>query len=122
MKAQRDLLFNSLSEHGWRVVEVQEFHNVSWVRDWVDELWIIESIWRPVGFRSFVFFLIDKEPSRGRRKGEGVLEVRVSKEFKEIDVPEFGEDYEDFPIGKGRWKQSINDLFAKLARFRQSGL
>lgn len=122
MKAQRDLLFNSLSEHGWKAVEIQEFHNVSWVRDWVDELWIVESIWRPVGFRSYVFFLVGKEPNRGRRKGEGVLEVRVSKEFKDAFVPEFGEHYEDFPINKGHWKESINDLFATLAKFRQSGL
>jgi hypothetical protein len=59
MKAQRDLLFNSLPKHGWEIVEVEEFHGVPWVRDTVDESWIIKSIWRPIGFRAYVTFLVD---------------------------------------------------------------
>lgn len=122
MKAQRDELFYSLPKQGWQVVEVQEFLNVPWVRDWVDELWIIESFWRPVGFRAFVFFLVDPQSGRERRKGQGVLDVRISKEFKDLDVPEFGNDYKEFSLGKGHWKESLRDIFAELAKLRQRGL
>ena len=122
MKAQRDELFHSLPKHGWQVVEVQEFFNVPWVRDWVDELWMIESVWRPSGLRAFVFFLVDPESGRGRRKGQGVWAVRISNEFNDLDVPYFGEEYEDFLIGKGHWKESLKEIFAKLAKLQQRGL
>ena len=122
MKAQRDELFHSLPKYGWQVVEVQEFFNVPWVRDWVDEFWIIESIWRPAGFRAYIFFLVDPQSGRNRGKGQEVWAVRISKKFKNIENPSFGDDYWDFSIGKSHWKESLKEIFAELASLRQRGL
>lgn len=114
MKAQRDELFYSLPKQGWEVLEVKEFHFVPWVNDTVDEKWTIESIWRPVGFRSFVYFMVDPQtsPSQVRRKGEKVWAIRVSS----------GEEYNDFVLRKGHWQETLKEIFAELAKLRQRGL
>ena len=53
MQTQRAKLFNQLPEHGWRIAGVEE--NLEWC---AHEMWLLESVWSPVGSRTYVTFLV----------------------------------------------------------------
>ena len=74
MESQKRQLEAAILENGWRVAE-REAINMEW---WADEIWTIESVWRPVGFKVFVTFLVDPAHSGLRRPGEGVLAISCS--------------------------------------------
>ncbi len=55
---QRGLeLMEHLSEHGWRILPI-EATELDW---WADDMWVLESVWSPVGQRAYITFLIDPQ-------------------------------------------------------------
>ena len=76
MKAQRAVILRQLQRHGWRFTFVEDYE-LEW---WADEMWLLESIWSPVGSRAYITFLVDPQisNSRTRKKGEAIWAVMAS--------------------------------------------
>lgn len=111
MKTQRTELLNQLPNYGWSVVSIEEEY-LEW---WADEMWLIESVWSPVGTPAYLTFLVDPQSSRSRKKGEDVWAVKASRTKPVERLP--GED--EFEIGLGRgWKDELPDFLHKLSVFR----
>ena len=73
MESQKRQLEAAILEEGWRVAE-RDAITTEW---WVDEIWTIESVWRPVGLKLFLTFLVDPQ-SGPRRPGEDIMAVSCS--------------------------------------------
>jgi hypothetical protein len=110
MQAQRTELLSQLPEHGWRVASVEE--NLEW---WADEMWLLESVWSPVGSHAYVTFLVDPQFDSNRKKGEAVWAVMASpaKPDSRLDV----EGEFTLSLGQG-WKNRLPDFFAHLSALR----
>ena len=76
MQAQQLQLEDILTGEGWRIVE-RETPCSDW---WLDEVWVIESLWSPVGVRAYVSFIVDPMAPREKRKGKHVWAVAVGLE------------------------------------------
>ena len=70
MQTQQRDIEEMLNREGWRVAE--RHMCPEW---WLDEVWVIESTWTPVGSRAFVSFLVDPQAPIERVKGENVWAV-----------------------------------------------
>ena len=57
MESQKRQLETALLSSGWRIAE-RETGTSDW---WAEEIWTIESTWRPVGFTLFLTFLVDPQ-------------------------------------------------------------
>lgn len=114
MRTQRTALLDWLPEHGWRVAAEEE--NLEW---WADEMWVLESIWSPVGNRAYITFLVDPMGGPGRRKGEAVWAVLASLAKPVSRLPAEGGFTLD--LGQG-WKERLPEFFEHLSMLRsQSG-
>src|SRR5688572_21040420 len=74
METQRTELLNQLPKHGWNVVSIEE-DSLEW---WADEMWVLESVWSPVGSRAYVTLLVDPQAPVNRKKGTYVWAAKVS--------------------------------------------
>ena len=110
MQAQRTELLALLPEHGWRVARVEE--DLEW---WADEMWLLESVWSPVGSRAYITFLVDPQFEGNRKKGEGVWAAMASL-FKPASWLA-GEDEFTFSLGQG-WRDNVPYFFAFLGILR----
>jgi hypothetical protein len=110
MQTQRTELLDRLPEHGWRVAEEEE--NLEW---WADEMWLLESVWSPVGSRAYVTLLVDPMVGPNRRKGEAVWAVTVSQAKPTSRLSAEG----GFTLSFGQgWKQRLPEFFEHLSAFR----
>ena len=55
--AMKDELLRRLGENGWSVT--RHSADLEW---WVQEIWALESVWAPRGFRLHLTFLTDPQP------------------------------------------------------------
>ena len=110
MQAQRTELLKQLPEHGWRVSGAEE--NLEW---WADEMWLLESVWSPVGCRAYVTFLVDPLFDWERKKGEAVWAVMASPGRPESRLQVEGEF--TLSLGQG-WKNRLPAFFAHLSGLR----
>jgi hypothetical protein len=111
MQTQRTELINRLPEHGWRVASEEE--NLEW---WADEMWVLESLWSPVGGHAYISFLVHPLWDRpNRRKGEAVWAVTASltKPGSRLSA----EEGFTLDLGQG-WKERLPEFFAYLALLR----
>ena len=110
MQAQRTELLSRLPEYGWRVTDPDE--KLEW---WADEMWLLESVWSPVGSRAYVTFLVDPQFDGERQKGEAVWAVMVSpaKPMSRVQV----EGEFTLSLGQG-WKKRLPDFFDHLSTLR----
>jgi len=108
---QRKEIFAALPQTGWRLIERQ-------IPDewWVDELWTLESVWRPQGRRAFLIFLVDPQWDQARRFGEAVWAVAVRKSRPEHRMAL--DDDETVPI-RPRWERDREALWALLRRLHE---
>jgi hypothetical protein len=89
VKTQQRQLEALLTREGW-VIVARELSPEEW---WLDEVWVLESVWTPAGRRIFVSFLVDPHAVGERPKGEHVWAVvatatrPVSRLHSEPDVP-----------------------------------
>ena len=109
MQTQRTELLALLPEHGWRVAMIED---LEW---WGDEMWVLESVWSPVGSRAYVTFLVDPQFDGNRNKGEAVWAVMASL-FKPASSLR-GEHEFTFSLGQG-WKDNVGYFFTFLATLR----
>jgi hypothetical protein len=114
MQTQRTELLNRLPEHGWRVANVEE--NLEW---WAHEMWLLESVWSPVGSRAYVTFLVAPDApilpyDKTRKKIETVWAVMASP-----DKPDrlFVENQFTLSLGQG-WEKELPALFEHLSKIR----
>jgi hypothetical protein len=108
MKTQQTQLEEALEREGWRVVE--RAANPHW---WAAEIWTIESLWRPVGRRLWVMFLVDPLLYKPGRTEQPVWAVGLNSVPPEsLDRPS-GE-----PIGKGHWAESLKVILDQVRQFR----
>ena len=110
MKAQRTELLNRLPEHGWRVAGEEE--NLEW---WADEMWLLESMWSPVGSRAYITLLVDPMVGPNRRKDEAVWAVMASLTKPTSRLSAEGEFTLSF--GQG-WKERLPEFFENLSALR----
>ena len=113
MKAQRVEILNQLPRYGWRVVPV-EGHELEW---WADEMWMLESMWSPVGSRAYLTFLVDPQitDSQTRKKGEAVWAVMVSP----VKPSNWQSSANSLTLSLGQgWEKRLPDFFEHLGRLR----
>jgi len=110
MESQQSDLEQRLSGNGWRVVSRER--EPDW---WLDELWSVESDWRPHGLRLWISFLVDPAHSAERRKGEGVWAVSVT-----VDRPTERQAAEPTYVIRRHWPESLNEILATAHRLRDS--
>jgi hypothetical protein len=53
----KEQLLIQLGERGWNVIRHSK--ELEW---WAKEIWVLESLWAPRGFRVFLTFLTDPQP------------------------------------------------------------
>ncbi len=110
MQAQRTELLALLPEHGWRLAMIEE--DLEW---WADEMWLLESVWSPVGSRAYVTFLVDPQFDGSRKKGEAVWAVMASL-FKPASSLQDEHEF-TFSLGQG-WKDNLPYFFAFIGTLR----
>ena len=113
MQAQRAELLNQLPEHGWRVAAAGE--DLEW---WADEMWLLESVWSPLGVRAYVTFMVDPQFEGVRKKGEAVWAVMASP-----GRPDGRADVEGgftLSLGQG-WGRRLPEFFGHLSALRRGG-
>ena len=110
MQTQRTELLNRLPEHGWRVAGEEE--DLEW---WADEMWLLESVWSPVGSRAYVSLLVDPMAGPNRRKGEAVWAVTASLTKPIGRLSAEGEFALSF--GQG-WEERLPEFFEHLSALR----
>ncbi len=111
MQFQRDELIRQLIQHGWRIASEEE--NLEW---WADEIWLLESVWSPVGCQAYVTFLVDPQFDGVRKKGEEVWAVMASpsKPINRIN----NEDESTLSLGQG-WQKRLTEFIDYLTALRQ---
>lgn len=57
MEFQKQIIFEKLTENGWKVTKLEKYE-LDW---WASEMWLLESIWSPIGKTAFVTFLLEPE-------------------------------------------------------------
>ena len=110
MQTQRTELLNRFPEHGWRIAGEEE--NIEW---WADEMWVLESVWSPVGSRAYITLLVDPMVGPNRRKGEEVWAVMASLTKTISRLSAEGEFTLSF--GQG-WKERLPEFFEHLSALR----
>ena len=71
-------------------------------------MWLLESLWSPVGNRAYVTFMVDPMAAPSRKKGEAVWAVKAS--LNKLTGP-FSAEYEfTLSLGQG-WKERLPDFF-----------
>ena len=74
MASQKRQLEAALLSSGWRIAERESITSESWI----DEIWTIESVWRPVGFTLVLTFIVEPVYSGIRPSGEKALAISCS--------------------------------------------
>jgi hypothetical protein len=110
MQTQRTELLTRLPKYGWRVAGEEE--NLEW---WADEMWVLESVWSPVGSRAYITLLVDPMVGPKRKKGEAVWAVMASpaKPISRLSA----EGKFTLSFGQG-WKERLPELFEHLSALR----
>ena len=105
-------LVEALSRQGWRVVE-RERDDLEW---WADEIWTVESEWRPRGFSVYLTWLVDPMYDGDRQPGQAVWAVGTS-----VQRPKDRSEAEGKPIlGLNHWPRALAEFLEGLSRLRGS--
>lgn len=98
MEFQRQTIREKLIEKGWKITELEKVE-LDW---WASEMWLIESVWSPIGKTAYITFLFEPSEAeevwdivassekfeyRGDRKKSFFLNIKTSGWKK--DLPEF---------------------------------
>lgn len=110
ISSQQQQLAAALREQGWAVVG--NSNELPW---WGDEVWVVESGWRPVGLRLHLTFLVDPlEYHPNRRRGEGVWAVRCTQ-LRPVDDPG---SLVEVPLK--HWDRRLAELVQRMGEFRDA--
>jgi hypothetical protein len=73
---QQSQIEQVLEQRGWHVVERRKYA-ANW---WFDEVWVIESVWSPVGRQAYISYVVDRHVAeKDRQPGAHVASVAVSR-------------------------------------------
>jgi hypothetical protein len=114
MQAQKAELLEQISAQGWSFSESEDWE-LEW---WADEIWLLESIWSPVGSSTYLTFLVDPmvEDWQHRKKGESVWAVQVSPSKPESRTSPEG----SFLISLNQgWRKELPALLKHLSLLRE---
>ena len=111
MHTQRAELAKQLPENGWQILAAEDF-GLEW---WADEIWLIESVWSPRGFRLYLTFLVDPMADSQRAKGQSVWAVGIST-VRPMDRRS-AEGKPLLSLGHG-WRSHLAEFFTGLAGLR----
>jgi len=102
-----------LQDNGWRIIHRMSAE-LEW---WADEIWTIESEWRPRGLKAYVTFLVDPFPySHNRRRGEGVWAALCTAK-----LPASPRESEPIvEVSLNHWNKNVNVVATELGRFRDT--
>ena len=110
MKTQQLQLEERLGQEGWRVVDRET--PLYW---WAEEVWIIESIWRPAGHRLWITFIVDPWPgSEGNRVWAVAVTAAAPTELPQVKASAV-------PIRHG-WASYVNELLGQISRLREQAV
>lgn len=102
----------ALHNNGWQIVD-RATGDLEW---WADEVWTIESKWRPAGLQAFVTFVVDPMGySPNRTQGEGVWSVRLTASWPSNNDAEIIAEE-----SLKHWYKKLVELVTNLSRFRNS--
>jgi hypothetical protein len=104
MEFQRQTIREKLIENGWKITELEKVE-LDW---WANEMWLLESVWSPIGKTGFITFMLEPENM------EYVWQIMASKE-KLID--RFG-DGNSFSLSLKRWEKELPKFMDFLADIR----
>ena len=110
--AQRKEIAELLAKNGWQIVDVED-SSLEW---WADEIWLIESVWVPRGFRLYLTFLVDPAVVTQRAKGQHVWAVRASMGRPYDRHSAEGEPLMSLEQG---WRSEVAEFLAGIAELRQ---
>jgi hypothetical protein len=108
-------LLNRLPEHGWRVACVVD--NLEW---WASEMWVLESVWSPVGGRAYVTFLVAPDApilpyDKTHKRSEAVWAVMASPQKPDGRLSV--ENQFTLSLGQG-WERELPAFFEHLSLLR----
>jgi len=112
MTTQQRGLLDALAAEGWELAGTDEL--LDW---WADSVWLMRSIWSPVGAQFYLTFLIDPQSDVNQRRlsGENVWAVKASRmlptEWQTLE----GEI--TFSLGHG-WAERLNGFVSDVSQFR----
>jgi hypothetical protein len=110
MKTQQNQLAWRLEENGWRIVSRE-----SGPDRWADEVWTIESVWRPTGRKLWITFLV-APPSDDDGNDAGVSAVTVtSRPPAEVQWPDV--NWDKLPV-RHTWADSLEKLIDRVGELR----
>ena len=113
MWAQKTELLQQISAQGWTTTELEDWE----VEDWADEIWLLESVWSPIGSRAYLTFLVDNgiDNWHQRKKGESVWAAEIS-----LSKPKYGlQDEHRFLISLNQgWRKEMPALLKHLSMLR----
>jgi len=122
MFGEQNKLKELFDKYGWELIDSQST-NV-W---WIEEIWLIKSIWSPTDCKVFLSFIVDEQWTDRARTAFGVNRITASvskpvnwmaeSEF-EFDKVELDTDGLDIIYLGRRWERSIPKFFEELANIR----
>jgi hypothetical protein len=119
MIAQRNELMKQLPGYGWEIELIETPAPSHCGPEWfIDELWVIESLWSPRGLKAYVTFVVDPQAEFERKKGQGVWAVKAS-----LQRPSgwgIGEDEVGLTLGRG-WEKRLTEFMKGLSVLRLRG-
>jgi hypothetical protein len=122
MITQRNKLIDLLPRYGWEVITVEDHSRGSTDPDWfIDELWEVESVWAPKGFKVWITFLVDPQTPNliERKKGQSVWAVKAS--LRKPPDSRIG-DAEIYLSLNAGWEKRLPEFFSRLSNLRKQGM
>lgn len=122
MFGEQNKLKELFDKYGWELIDSQS-PNV-W---WIEEIWLIKSIWSPTGCKVFLSFVVDGQWTDRAKAAFGVDRIRASLnkpvdwmaeskfEFEEV-MTDTNSSYIIY-LGR-RWERKIPEFFEELANLR----
>ena len=104
MEFQRQTIFEKLIENGWKITKLEKYE-LDW---WATEMWLLESIWSPIGKTAFITFLLEPENM------EYVWEIMASEEKPANRF----ENQNSFSLSLKRWEKELPAFMKFLSDIR----
>lgn len=108
--SQKRDLEGLLKRNGWRVSS-RDVRPAQW---WLDEQWVLESEWSPVGTTATASFLVDPQAPHERKPGEHVWAVAVTRK----PPSERAEAEPAFPL-RPHWERILEGLREQIQALRE---
>jgi len=103
---QRQTIREKLIENGWKITELEK-GELDW---WASEMWLIESVWSPIGATAYITFLF--EPMDAKE----VWDIAASRKKLENRRDTANSFY--LNIKSSGWKKSLPEFMKSISELR----